>query len=80
MRKQLDKAGAAIDRIGGRLLYTAFGVVATLAALAAAWMGWSALSDGQTVGGLLAVGFAAGMALLARYCFSPRRRLSDMEP
>lgn len=70
-----DKA----DRIIGRLAYRLVGVVAALAALIALGFALHALSGGSTVGGLLYGGFAAGMALTARYCFSPARRLSDME-
>lgn len=79
MSEYFGKAADAIDRIGGRLAYRLVGIVAALAALIAAGLAWSALSAGQTAGGLVAMAFAAGMALLTRFCFSPARRLSDME-
>ena len=80
MRKSISKTGSWINRFGGRLFYRVVGSVTALATIGSAWLAWQALSAGELVGGVLAAAFAAMMGFITRYCWSPDRRLTDIDP
>ena len=80
MREKIARAGAAVNRTGGRLFFGSAGILTGIAAASGAWLAWQALSEGELAGGVLAAAFALMMAVFTRYCWSPDRRLTDIDP
>lgn len=68
-----------IDRVGGKIVYRAVGTLAGLCTLVLVWAAWSAFSAGTVLGGLMVSAMALLFGLVTRYCWSPKRRLSDIE-
>jgi len=68
-----------IDRLGGRLLYRAFGGVFALIMLGTAFTAFGAFAAGDHVAGAIFAAIAAGLLLLVRWCFSSKRRLHEGE-
>ena len=68
-----------LDSFFGRLMYGLTGIIAASLTIGMAAALWSALETRQ-FGWAAALGplFLGGLALTA-YCFSPRRRLSDLD-
>jgi hypothetical protein len=75
-----QRTGQKIDGFVGRIVYRFFGLVAGLIGFAAAWAAWDLLANGKSIiGGLLFAACAAGSLWLAKWCFSPSRKLSEMD-
>jgi hypothetical protein len=75
---------AQVDRIGGLVVYRTVGSLAFLLALATGFVSWDLLTGDGDAGGSRVVGVvltsvAVLLALSAAWCFSPNRRLSDLE-
>ena len=75
LRRWLER----LDR-WGRVVFWPVGAVAALVALVAAATAYWAGQGGEWLGALLFLLVALGFGWLAWYSFSPRRRLSDLEP
>jgi hypothetical protein len=74
------RAGDKVDGVAGRIVHRFLGLIAGLIGFAAAWAAWDRLANGKSIiGGLLLAACAAGCLWLAKWCFSPSRKLSDME-
>ena len=73
-----------IDRVGGKLVYRAIGVIVTGMTAAAGFASWRLLVSADGTGGDRIAGAVFGVCAvllgwLAVWCFSPKRRLSDLE-
>jgi hypothetical protein len=83
VRERVRRTGEAVDRVGGKLYYRTMGFVAGLLGLVS---GLAAIrivqGDGPSSRFLAAAIFgvaAVGCYFLTRYCFSPDRRLTDLD-
>ncbi len=73
-----------IDRVGGRFFYRLIGLLVSFMAFASGFAAWQTLprSEATTADRIAGVVFAVLSGVLARlaiWCFSPARRLSDIE-
>lgn len=80
MKQTIGSVGKSVNDIGGKLYFRFFGTLTAIATIGAAYMAWSAFSVGELAGGFLVSAFAALMALFTRYCWSSKRRLTDIDP
>ncbi|MCB1381557.1 MAG: hypothetical protein KDJ73_01230 [Notoacmeibacter sp.] len=71
--------GDRIDRLGGKLVYRLAGLVISFMALGFGSGLWWALKAGDMTTILIFTPVLAGLVLFARWCFSPQRRLSDLD-
>ena len=67
-----------LDGILGRLVYRAFGLGLVALAVGTAIGVWNAVAAADAVGTLVMGGATAAFGALATYCFSRRRRLTDL--
>jgi hypothetical protein len=73
-----------VDRLGGLLAYRLFGTLIAFMAIGSAFVSWNLLTangdspGNRSMGVVLAV-VTVLLALSTAWCFSPRRRLSDLE-
>lgn len=75
-RRTLDR----VDGFGGRLVYRFFGLFAAIIGALAGWKGGGLLLAGDSIlGGLLLLVPGLLCLWLARWCFSPSRRLSEID-
>lgn len=72
---------ATIDRAGGKLVYRVVSLAFLVMAAISAYGAWWALSDGGSSvwPGLIMAAAALGCLWAVRWCWSPRRRLSDID-
>ncbi len=74
------KAGDRVDRLAGRLAYRFLGLIAAAIGITALYAGYSILTSGQgVIGGLVFLVCGSGAIWVAKWCFSPDRRLSEMD-
>ena len=75
-----ERLGARIDSFAGRIAYRFFGLIAGFIGIAAAWASWDLITSGESVMAGIVFGLAgAGCLWLAKWCFSPSRKLSEMD-
>ncbi len=72
---------AAVDRVGGKAVYRLVSVAFLVMAAISASGAWWALSDGGNSiwPGLIMAGATLGCLWAVRWCWSPRRRLSEID-
>ncbi|MEL6769186.1 MAG: hypothetical protein AAFP17_18555 [Pseudomonadota bacterium] len=68
-----------IDRVGGKIAYRLIGCVTGLLTLVTLYAAWSGFSGGNAVSAVVMLAIALGFAWLTRWCWSPKRRLADMD-
>ncbi len=81
MAKEEKGTRAALDRIGGKLIYRLVSLAFLVMAAVSASGAWWALSDGGNSiwPGLIMAAAALGCLWAVRWCWSPRRRLSEID-
>lgn len=74
------RTGEKVDGFAGRVVYRFFGVIAAIIGVLALWAGYDLISSGTSIFGAILFGIAGALCLwLAKWCFSPSRKLSEME-
>ena len=80
LMEKWQRTGDKVDSFAGRLVYRFFGVIAAIIAIAALWAAWDLISTGKSIFGGLFLGIPGALCLwLAKWCFSPQRKLSELE-
>ena len=72
---------ATLDRVGGKVIYRLVSLAFLVIALISAYGAWWALSDGGNSiwPGLIMAGATLACLWAVRWCWSPRRRLSEID-
>jgi UPF0716 family protein affecting phage T7 exclusion len=74
------RAGAKVDRVAGRLVYRCFGAIAAIIGALTLWASYDLIASGNSIVGAILLGIPGLLCLwLAKWCFSPARKLSEIE-
>lgn len=68
-----------LDRLGGKILYRAFGAFLAILAIAAGSAAYFGFKSGDLVAGIVFGLVAAGLGIGVSWCFSSKRRLRDAD-
>lgn len=79
IREKFGSAGKTADRIGGKLFFRTLGIVVLIPLLIALWGFVTAMQSGDVAGMAVTGAAVALFGFLAKYMFSPNRRLTDID-
>ena len=80
LMEKWQRTGEKVDGFAGRLVHRFFGIIAAIIGALALWAAYDLISSGTSLFGGLFLGIPGVLCLwLAKWCFSPARKLSEME-